>query len=304
MPKNKNIKYLTLVSLILLIVLFLFDIRSFSESKYFSSNGDEFFPNETTEKKDFDLKIKIIKINPNLGNVLLQFELVSNKKTDSKKNYELLLSSGELEKNNEIIKLNSKSVFRAKKVLLEKFDNNSNVSTYYSKPINIRIDKNWNSHWFPFDSYNVNLNIDLLKNEYGIIHPKFIVLIEENILLNGTPTKVKFKNMDEINELSCKVHFKRPMFLQFSFFLILTILLLIMLWSIKYLKSENDSNNYEVLALAATIFISVPSLKSFLIPYNLEYAPFFDFFSTIIFLFALLAIITFIIRNKQFKKPN
>lgn len=298
----KIIKYSLIVFLIVLFIVY-----TVSDFLNFSSIDE----NSILHGTDTELRLlaRIIEINPNTGYAKIDFSIIEETYSDSTllkttpKSFDLMIFSGgaiKLSNNTTLFENESRYHSDFVKLTDSKTINLGNYTqkTYLANPIEIKVHANPKGYLFPFDKYTLRINFELIdkkgKNKYPTIDTK----LEDNKFFSSKSIRnFTHGNSSEFLMNSFFLQIYRPNYVAINFSIIILISLCIVFWSYYRILSKTVVSAFEVLGLNITILISFPGLRAILVPSNLEYAPLFDFTSTIIWILSLTAIITYLSKD-------
>jgi hypothetical protein len=262
--------------------------------------------------KDLNLRLlaRIVEINPNTAFAKIEFSLVEEINKDSitknieNPNYDFMIFSGGVIEfadssiafenksrfNNEFIKFSNHEIIELGKLIQVK---------YKAEPIDIKIDAQPNGYLFPFDKYTMRINFELI-NKTGKVKQPTIDIKSDDYKFFVSQSIRNFSYGRRMKEFpnSFIIMFIRPKYVKINFILIALISLSIVIWSYYRILSSKTVTAVEILGLNITILLTFPTLRTILVPSNLEYAPIFDLCATLLWILSLTAIISYFYKYK------
>lgn len=260
------------------------------------------------EDGDLNLLCEIAEIDPNSTSAEVTFSLIEDnpsmlKDSTKPRDFDIWVFSGsplifgdnqlvyamESRYHSEFVKLSNATTFEV---------GGLRVIKYTSAPITIKVDAETKGHLFPFDQYLLRLNFELIDYNGERRYPTINTYSNESRLFVSKSIR-NYAGGRKMMELpnSFILMYTRPNYVFVNFVLIVLISLLVISWSFYRIVSKNQVTALEVIGVNITILISFPSLRSILIPNNLDFAPLFDMASTVIWILSLLAILSFFFQD-------
>lgn len=261
----------------------------------------------------FNLYSKIIEINPNTGNALIEFTLQEDMRSnedipnDSLDYFNLYISEGDVLWSGQSVAFLNQSSYNREFVRLQCTEPPiAMIKIYRANPVEIKITSTAGGYMFPFDSYSIRLNFALYNEIHEGIFPTIFVKSEEQQLYSTNAIRNLISQKGKTTEYPNSIlsDFYRHNYVKINFILALILSFGIISWSFYRILSKHNVSGFEIIGLNVSLLISLPSLRESLIPSNLEYAPLYDLPQSLLWILSLLAILTYFIKDIRHKKQD